>query len=391
MDHISEDILQLISAYTTGEINKGQFSDLKQWLEEAPEHKKIFLKYLHVHKTSQRIGFIDSLDEDQAWSKIEKQLESFNLEAQKPNKIKRLKIIPRLLKYAAVAVVLISVGYWYVSNRSNINIPDENITLQLEDGSIEIIKLNNTSNIVDIKGNVIGVQNGNQLAYSDATESETLKYNTLTVPYGKRFEVMLSDGTKVNLNAGTSLKYPVKFIKGKDRQVFLDGEAYFTVAKDKAHPFIVNANNVNVRVLGTQFNMSSYPEDNAISTVLVEGSVSVYDKAQDYNPNTATLLEPGYKADWHKTEHNITIEKADVEVHTAWVKGKIILKHIPFDNIVKKLERHYNVVINNQNTSLGKDFITATFDIETIDQVFKYINELHPIEYTIQNNLITIK
>jgi transmembrane sensor len=213
----------------------------------------------------------------------------------------------------------------------------------------------------------------------------------LTVPFGKRFALLLSDGTKVHLNAGTSLKYPVKFLKGKERKVFLEkGEAYFDVAKDAKHPFVVNNDKINVRVLGTQFNMSSYPEDANITTVLVEGSVSLYASELEYDANKATLLESGFKADWNKSTTSFKVDKADVEIYTAWIDGKIILKHMTFNSIIRKLERHYNVEITNNNKALGEDFITATFDIETIEQVFEVINEIHSIDYKINKNKIII-
>ena len=135
----------------------------------------------------------------------------------------------------------------------------ESITIQLEDGNTQIINENRTSQLIDKNGNVLGQQSGNQLVYNSDVKNDVLVYNTLTVPYGKQFELQLSDGTNVHLNAGTSLKYPVKFVKGKNREVFLNGEAFFNVAKEVNHPFIVNANEIDVRVLGTQFNISSYP------------------------------------------------------------------------------------------------------------------------------------
>ncbi|MBJ6368920.1 FecR family protein [Snuella sedimenti] len=396
MSKVNDHILKLIAAYTANNISKSQLNDLQKWLQEVPENKQLFADYLQLYKKSQRIGFIEHIDIDNAWKSVVEKLERPLAPKAKTtgSKLRSLSVMRGIFKYAAVVVFLLGIGYLlqkaYFNKPSESVFPSENITLQLEDGSIEIIKLNTSSNIVDAKGNIIVSQKGNQLVYTSETDKDTLVYNTLTVPYGKRFKIMLSDGTNVNLNAGTSLKYPVKFIKGENRQVFLDGEAYFDVAKDANHPFVVNANAIDVRVLGTQFNVSSYPEDETISTVLVEGAVSVHNKKVPYKPETATYLKPGFKAAWDKKYNSISIDKADVEMHTAWISGKIIFRHIPFDDIVRKLERHYNVVIKNNNKDLGKDFITATFDIETIEQVFKYINELHPIDYTIKNNLITI-
>ncbi|GAA3555181.1 FecR family protein [Snuella lapsa] len=397
MSKVNDPILKLIAAFTANSISKSQLKDLKAWLQETPENKKLFTNYLQFYKKSQRIGFIEHVDIDSAWKNVVEKLEHPLEPKAKSIDFERrpIRIMYRIFKYAALIVLLLGIGYLlqktYFNKPFESVLPSESITLQLEDGSIEIIRLNESSDIVDAKGNIVVSQKGNQLVYTNGAEKDTLVYNTLTVPYGKRFKITLSDGTRVNLNAGTSLKYPVKFIKGENRRVFLEGEAYFDVAKDAEHPFVVNANAIDVRVLGTQFNVSSYPEDETINTVLVEGSVSIYKAESTYSSETATFLEPGFKAAYDKNYGNITIDKADIEMHTAWIKGKIVLKHIPFDDIVKKLERHYNVVIQNNNKVLGKDFITATFDIETIEEVLKYIDELHSIDYTIRNNLITIK
>src|SRR5690606_36367432 len=120
------------------------------------------------------------------------------------------------------------------------------------------------------------------------TNSDKLAYNTLKIPFGKKFRLQLSDGTMVHINSGSTLKYPIKFIAGENRQVYLDGEAFFDVAKDKKHPFIVNADNLNVRVLGTHFNVSNYPEDAVTDVVLVEGSVGMYRSNEEFDASKNT-------------------------------------------------------------------------------------------------------
>ncbi|MDD7885391.1 FecR family protein [Flavivirga sp. 57AJ16] len=301
------------------------------------------------------------------------------------------------LNIAASITLLISLALGFSYYKGGVNhepalvLDSENVILQLENGNIQIINEDAELELVDADKNVIGKQTGNQLVYSNESKTETLVYNTLKVPYGKRFEIRLSDGTTVHLNSGTSLKYPVKFIKGKNRQVYLlEGEAYFSVTKDTGHPFLVNANEINVRVLGTEFNISSYHEDNQINTVLVEGSVNIYPKDDTYNTETATKLKPGFMAVLQKANNQITIDKADIEMHIAWIDGRIVFRHMPFKNVIKKLERHYNVVINNSNKELGEKFLTASFDIETIQEVLETLNTSYNIKYSINNNQITI-
>jgi transmembrane sensor len=314
----------------------------------------------------------------------------------------KVRYIKRVGKVAAVLVVCLCLTYFFknnnvtaIANNPEVIIADDAITLTLDNGNIEVITTDGERKILNNKGEIVVKQKGTELNYSkkdvDVNEIETLAYNELTIPYGKRFRLVLSDGTVVHLNSGSSLKYPVKFIKGLDRGVFLNGEAFFDVAEDKEHPFIVNANNLDVRVLGTKFNVTSYPEDDFINTVLVEGSVSLYEDEATYNNENAKLLTPGKKATWNKQQKDINIQKVDTSIYTAWIDGKIVFEHMPFNNILKKLERHYNVSIVNTNQKLAEETFTATFDIETIEQVLSAFNKSYAIHYSINGEKIFIK
>lgn len=303
-----------------------------------------------------------------------------------------------LLKYAAVFIAFIGIGYFFMNqNRTSdvsgnqLIIADDNITLELENGNVKVIHSNGAQKLINISGKVVAEQIGNILNYEKENSTEELAYNILTIPNGKKFQVVLSDGTEIYLNSGSVLKYPVKFITGINRQVYLlEGEAYFNVTKDAKHPFIVNAADINVRVLGTEFNVSTYPEDLSINTVLVEGAVSIFGNDKKYDKATSLELKPGYKASWNKTKNNISVEEVDTDIYTGWKNGKLIFKNIQFKNIIKKLERHYNVTIINNNSKLDEKNYDATFDVETIEEVLNSFNKNYEIEYTIENNKIII-
>ncbi len=310
------------------------------------------------------------------------------------NKPKRKFKVVNIYSVVAVFFLVFCSGYFYYINSNRIenerdasdSIISEVVTLKLNNGEVKMISEQDNKNIINATGLVVGKQTGNVLAYKNNVSAEKLAYNTLTVPYGKRFQVILSDGTKVHLNAGTSLKYPIKFIYGLNREVFLDGEAFFEVAKDAEHPFLVNSKGVNVKVLGTKFNITSYPEDDIINTVLIEGSVEVYEKNQNLNSKPSTILKPGYGAIWNKLHKNITVEKVNIDQFTAWMHGRLILDEVSFANIQKKLERQYNVTFINNNKALNKRRFTARFDIENIDQVMKSLSISASFDYTINSN-----
>lgn len=303
----------------------------------------------------------------------------------------------KYISIAASIVVLLGIGFFYKQNMADkpveqkFDFKSSDIVLQLENGETQIISENNSSQVKDAKGNIVGNQNGDKLVYDNTADPEKLVYNTIKIPYGKKFRLQLSDGTFVHLNSGTTLKYPVKFIAGENRQVFLDGEAFFDVAKDKKHPFIVNADELNVRVLGTHFNVSNYPEDPLTDVVLVEGSVGMYQSNQEFDAAKNTILKPGFKGSFNKENAKISTKAVLTDIYTSWINGGLTFRNMTFKNIITKLERRYNVTIINKNEKLANEKFNASFKEESIENVMSYFNEIHGIHYTIKNNQILIK
>ncbi len=321
------------------------------------------------------------------------------LYAQIQDKVKQQSTVrskSRIWKYASVAAVFIgvlAVGYFYQqgafdSSEEGLLVPaHESITLQLEDGSIQVIDPTSSKTVRDAQGNLVANQDQSQLDYTEAGGSEVLVYNTLTVPYGKRFDVVLSDGTTVYLNSGTELKYPVSFLDEGNREVFVEGEAYFDVTSDTDRPFIVNAEALNVEVLGTEFNVFAYPEDARTDVVLVEGSVALAIGESTGN----TVLSPGEKGIMDRVSQTIDTEKVNTNIYTAWRKGELVFRRMPFENLVKKLERHYNVTIEIENETLKKEVFSASFNNETIETVLGFLNDSYNIEYIIKDNTVYIQ
>ena len=396
MNNIPQNILEILSAYISKEITENEFAILKEWIDEGPENKQAFSEYLLFYKKTRQVVFTANTNKDNAWDTIVSQLER-PLQTQEKiqkieSKVRFLETATTILKYAAVVLVLVSVSYFYFDKEENVKPIFENsvasetaITLQLANGDIQTINEDGTTQVVDVNGNVVGTQKGNQLIYSNASAKDTLVYNTIKVPYGKRFELTLSDGTNVHLNSGTSLKYPVRFIKSENRQVFLNGEAFFEVTKDTKHPFVVNSNDMDVKVLGTKFNVTSYKEDVKTYTVLVEGSVAASNKIVD---NEEVLLKPGNRV-FFENKH-LKTETVDVRKYIAWVTGELMFIDDSFGVITNKLERKYNVDIVNKYEALNDIMITATFKNENIDQVLKTFQTYKAFDYTINNQVITI-
>lgn len=299
-------------------------------------------------------------------------------------------------KYQAIAAVficIITAGYLFfqLPKAPSDILPKDAITLQLEDGTIQILEKDGSVKIENKNGHIVGQQNGDQLIYNKNSSSKKLSYNTLNIPNGKTFQLRLSDGTTVHLNAGSSLKYPVQFLKDGERKVFITGEAFLSVSKDPKHPFIVNANNLNVRVLGTKFNVSAYPEDITTDIVLVEGSVGLYPKNEVFDVTKSDLLKPGFKGSYNKQTKKIRKDTVITSVYTSWLTGDLVFRNMTFDNILKKLERHYNITIINNNKKLGNKIFNANFRKTSHKEVFQKLKVNYGIEYEMHGTTIIIK
>ncbi|WP_034040906.1 FecR family protein [Wocania ichthyoenteri] len=313
---------------------------------------------------------------------------------------KKKRFIIKSLSIAALFISFIAVGVLYqnnyFSNTLNLDqelVPKTSITLQLDNGAIKIIDTKESQELVNEEGNVVGKQVKSSIAYSNALKTNELTYNILSIPYGKTFQLLLSDGTKVYLNAGTSIKYPIKFLEGYSREVFLEGEAYFDVATDKEHLFVVNNNGLNVEVYGTKFNVSTYPEDTITDVVLVEGSVSMYktDDITELNKSDKVLLIPGMKGSFNKKDKQIDTKPVITSIYTSWIHGELVFRDMTFENILKKLERHYNVSITINDKVLANEIFNASFKDVPIQRVLEYLNMTYNIDFVIDNNHITIQ
>ncbi|WP_394972813.1 FecR family protein [uncultured Croceitalea sp.] len=303
---------------------------------------------------------------------------------------------PTLLKYAAVTLVLIGMALVYRTLSTTPDttfimpsqVAEKQIRLLLEDGTEKLLSTTITDSVHGQSNHVLGYVNKGKLQYIKQTGDNKLAYNILKVPHGKQFQVVLSDGTLVHINAGSSLKYPVSFSENGNREVFLDGEAFFEVEKDVARKFIVKANVLNVEVLGTQFNVSSYSEDFLVQTTLEEGSVKVYDKQ---SPEKALFLEPNEQSSFDKENKSLKKGKVDINQFTAWRQGSLVFKKTAFSKIIKMLERHYDVKIINKNKSLDNETFTARFDEEEIAEIINYFSNSYGFKFNINNQTIEIE
>jgi len=217
------------------------------------------------------------------------------------------------------------------------------VSLKLSSG--EVVTLDSTTKIENKLSGVTLDNKTGQISYLSVnkdnvvSESDLIKnqYNELSIPKGRSYSLLLSDGTKVWLNAMSSIKYPVKFSEG-ERVIYLTGEAFFDVSKDISRPFIVKTDSYEVKVMGTEFNVSAYPDEKMTSATLVSGFITIPQES-----GGSIEIKPGEQYRFDKESSNSTIEKVDVELYTSWMNDMLRIDKQPLENIFKIIQRRYEI------------------------------------------------
>lgn len=220
---------------------------------------------------------------------------------------------------------------------------------------------------------------GSYFYYQSSLEKELMAMQTITVPAGQRINITLADGTNVWLNARTSLSYPVKFSKN-NRQVILDGEAYFDVTKDKSKPFIVQTDNYSVEVLGTQFDVNAYSETGEFETTLMSGSVRVTSASDTTQKIT---LKPNNKV--YLRDGKLHVTAVDDYSPYRWKDGLMCFKNETFTSIMKDFEKYYGLTIQVKNKNVFKYVYTGKFrQVDGVDYALRVLQK--DIKFTYQRD-----
>ena len=298
----------------------------------------------------------------------------------------------RKLFLAAACLLIISVGcIFYVQNLNQFVLEDVTVakivpgskkaTLLLSDGSQIILDEYEDGAVVMQDDFIVGKKEKGGLVYNDLDQfkNEILQYNTIVVPRGGEYRLILADGSKVWLNSGSSLKYPVNF-KTADRIVELTGEAYFEVAKNKGSSFIVRVKETEVEVLGTYFNVNSYNEDEVIT--LIEGAVKLKNGVE------SLLLKPGQSG--VVKSGKIRAEDADIESVTSWKNGYFIFRDESLKSIMDKVSRWYDIDVEFRGGVENKEFYAKTARYTDFLEMLKNIELTGTVRFKIEGRRVII-
>ena len=378
------DIAQLIAEELTGTIDEKDRVVLARWLDEDERHREEYADILESLKTG-----------NEAWKDQERgrQLMESRWGAVKSHTVQKTGRWITWSKYAAVIVLFVSIGIFWLVNEEKQEVENGTVA-QIEHGSMKAQLVLANGKKVDLRpetslqleevGGTRILTSDNRIKYSGkdslAGQSAEVKYNTLIVPRGGEFSLELADGTRVWLNAESRLRYPVAFT-GKERKVEMEGEVYFEVAKNKEKPFIVTVNGVDIRVLGTSFNVSAYQEE--VVTTLVEG------KVQLKKGNEQVILSPNQQAIWSDDEFRV--KQVDARNYVLWKEGIFYFEDVDLETILDDMARWYNVNVFYMNPVLKE----MKFSVEIrrygdINEILRRIGQTKRVKFEIKDRTINV-
>lgn len=309
----------------------------------------------------------------------------------------------RKLWYYAAAVVLLccSIGlgmYFYKNSSPNSHILGNTeyaqlssksnrdyVTLTLSNGK-ELVLDEAAIGKISREDNITITKNKEgQLIYdlSKVADGGELAYNIISTPIGNNYQVILSDGTKVWLNAKSSLKFPAVF-RGSERRVELSGEAYFEVAHNKKQPFLLSAKDMTVQVLGTHFNVTAYDDDDIVKASLLEGSINAKFKT------SSLLLKPGQQAVLRNGAAVMNAKQFDVDEIMDWKNGYFIFRDEPIDEIMKEISRWYNIEVNYQGNLRKEAFGGKYLKSSSLEELLSSLELTGTVKFKIEGRRVTV-
>lgn len=305
--------IELIARCLSGNASEVEKQELLSWMNQSRENEAFYFSLKDLYEAGNWNRLKQEAKTSEAWSQLRAKIQA------KPQEVNRKpKLYLELVKYAAVFAV----------------------------GALSIFM------------------------FKSGKESIQNTENKIVTGIGERTQMVLPDGTRVWVNSCSSVKYLSDY-GARNRDIYLDGEAFFKVTKNQKLPFVVHTSGFNIRALGTSFNVSSYNNDTELSAVLLEGSIS-FGKGQDEKP---AVLVPGEKISFSRATNSTKVEKVDPESYIAWSTGESRFENLTLGQIIKKLQRNYNVTFILDNEKIRNTHFTGTFrNYESLDQILKVIS-----------------
>ena len=383
---IDDRVYELISGKLDDRLSPMEETELSDWLAEEVKHEKI---YAEIKKIRDQVKLLHR---------------DFTPDTE--NVLKRVKRgrgrsigFRYWWKYAALFILPLGVALilWQGMKNESVEVHrqfsavsrpgGERAILKLYDGKTIMLDSTMKSSLIAHEANVRIEMDSNHLlrysSYDSIGITDANKNNELIIPKGGEYQVVLADGTKVWLNSASRLIYPQSFM-GKERRVVLSGEAFFDVAHDAERPFIVETSRMNVKVLGTRFNVNDYDDNEEVSTTLVNGSVEIFSGGQQ-----AFRLVPGEQA--YGKENELEKREVNVRLYTSWIDGKFLFNNTELEEIAKQISRWYDVEIFFSSENVKKvRFTGAIVKFKPLDDLVRMIESTSQVRFSVKGKTIVI-
>ena len=383
-----EHIARLIFLHIQGMTDNVQEKELNEWRSVSPRHEELFQRMLsseHVEKSISRFVKTEE-EEERGWWQLQQR-------ARSGRSVRKIKWFP----YAAAIVLILSVGgVFYFSGdkeqteilpiaKNEVQVPSSRAVLILPDG--RKVDLENEVLRSDLaQSDSLLLVSARSLKYRDIDSPDTTEiFHTLEIPRGGEYLLTLSDGTMIYLNSESTLSFPVKF-QGKERKVYLTGEAYFKVAKNTEHPFVVTAGELEVLVTGTTFGVRAYKDEKDIQTTLESGQVTVKVEGK------SVKLVPNKQVLFNKSTMGLEVRDVDVDLYLAWADGRLVYDNCPLEKILTDLGRWYNIdVFYSRDELRSYQFSLNMKKHEEFTQVLELIGKTGEVQFEIKDNTVIVK
>jgi ferric-dicitrate binding protein FerR (iron transport regulator) len=388
-------IADLIAKKIQGSISPDEQRELDLWIKEDQKNQLLFEQASDPKKQLEKLGIYALFDQEKTRAKLEDELFGTRTVRLEPRKF---------MRYAAAILLPLLLGggfaWWYLrapspdafaqldtafppGSQKAVLILSNGEELELEAGRLPVTLSDGDANITT---------ENMRIAYtSESNEGQAGKsvFNELRTPRGGGYQLQLSDGSRVWLNSGSSLIYPVSF-RDSVRQVILDGEAYFEVSHNGA-PFIVSTGSMNTRVLGTAFNIEAFSEDPVFKTTLVEGRVIVGRLNQSSIITEGTILEQDQQATFSRSSGKISKVEVDALGYTSWIRGKLEFHNETLEEVMKRLARWYDFEYSFENTAAMDFHFSARLDKEeSISSILKMLEMTTDVKFEFKNQSIVV-
>ncbi|MFR4038033.1 MAG: FecR family protein [Butyricimonas faecalis] len=374
-------IAKLICKERIAGLDNSEKRQLDSWRSESKEKEHVFLNLQRI-STEELEKRYDGVDVDLKWKSFKKRQQQ-----------RKRNIRVGVAVVASICLLITSALWLWLGT-----LGEERVVLAEQGRQNNVCLVLSTGEVVDIsnvgqdevkldKGTKL--YEGNRLEYvqPDSLHKKELEFNQLIIPKGTFYHLVLSDGTKVWLNADSKIKYPVSFGQDK-REVSLRGEGYFEVAKDSARPFIMSTDKMDVKVLGTTFDVNTYEDEGKSFVVLVEGLVEV-----SAGKGESRIITPGYMAevDMHDVQAKIHVSKCDTEHYIAWKSGNFSFRNASLTEILKRVSRYYDVTVIREQV-FEEEYYTGDVSSDvSLESLLAVIESSTSVSFKVERKIVYVQ